>query len=435
MNVRIAVLVAATAAVSFGTAARAQTAEALATFVIPAALLDSGPLPGAGIDDATARQSVGHVNVFSDGELCAVAVVDPAGDGDLVVGLGGDAQPPSCSKEGALVIWQTDLLPGEAMAQRFRYQAGATMTVTSLAPLIPEASPPPGTQAATIVIPGALVTSPIPDRGGPTWARFVGAVEILADGELCITADILLQDETDFPVAIGGPYQPEACSRDGALISFRADRGSQPDIDLDTRFTLTPGATYVLDSFAPLPPQLGSPAQLAAGEAFATVVIPREALDRVIESAAGGRSGVSRGELLKTVTIYANGQRCGTIDTVARQPRDAAGNPAFELGGAAQPDACRTPGALITFREAAYPRTDMGTMFFVERGATLVFDNFSGGGSPPGSGSPQAPNLGTGNAGNSVAAWVSAWLFAAAILLALVSAGMFWMSRQLRGER
>lgn len=70
-----------------------------------------------------------------------------------------------------------------------------------------------------------------------------------------------------------------------------------------------------------------------------TFVIPRESLFR----------GRPTQVVHTTMTAYANGQKCETVDFDNQEAKDAEGNVRLHLGSAGQPKECSTPGATVTF--------------------------------------------------------------------------------------
>lgn len=59
-------------------------------------------------------------------------------------------------------------------------------------------------------------------------------------------------------------------------------------------------------------------------------------------------------DALGTLTIYADGELCGTLDLSALELRDPSGAAEFVLGGISQPEACRTAGATVCIASAKF---------------------------------------------------------------------------------
>lgn len=276
--------------------------------------------------------------------------------------------------------------------------------------------------AATVVIPVEMLGSPIPGREGVAWDRAVPWVGVYADGEFCIGAQTFGARD-DFVLQLGGPEQPAACGTAGSVLTFTrlnlAD--DKPDLEFELRYQLELGGTFVLDSFAPLPPPLGSAGPIPTD--FATVVYPADQFADQVAASEGADRGV---------IVLANGRRCGTIDFSTAQERDASGNAVLTLGGEGQPAACRTPGAIVTFRQTARPDEDLVGSFFLEAGSMLVFENIMP--APPDTGDhpaldPPAPPAAGGGAETATSA-SSTRLVIGGLLLALVAGSAFWLVRR-----
>jgi hypothetical protein len=96
-----------------------------------------------------------------------------------------------------------------------------------------------------------------------------GRLTILADGVECGTLHFQADDGVDLPpqavvgtFVLGLPTQPDACSREGATISFVNGYPSE----LVTTASLERGATIRILNLAPFPPSTGDPASVGPGQ-------------------------------------------------------------------------------------------------------------------------------------------------------------------------
>ena len=107
-----------------------------------------------------------------------------------------------------------------------------------------------------------------------------------------------------------------------------------------------------------------------------------------LASHPSGQDGLSFGQLLGSITAFADFQRCATESTDPE--RTGGADVVLHLGAPGQPPECSRPGALITFADGA------GAEFFVTMtlvpGTTRLLDNFAG--QPPGT-PPRSINLRT----------------------------------------
>lgn len=133
----------------------------------------------------------------------------------------------------------------------------------------------------------------IPDRGTPEHAIdrvVIGVLTAFADGQSCASVDISRGTEV---LRLGLSGQPEACGRDGALVTFARGDGKP----LFVSFTLTRGATVELTNLAVQPPRSGS--ALTPGE----VLPPKSGHGAVSAGARGDRWSIPLAGFLGLVAV------------------------------------------------------------------------------------------------------------------------------------
>lgn len=139
--------------------------------------------------------------------------------------------------------------------------------------LIPARSGAQTPEAFEVVLPAHALDLDIPGAGGRDLRETVGAITAYADEEPCMSVD-LEGTEGDVVVSLGGDDQPEACSREGAFVTFQNGQGYW----LAAGFTLEPGARVTLENFAPVPPGAPppgpSPTAAPAGPASGAITPP-----------------------------------------------------------------------------------------------------------------------------------------------------------------
>ncbi|MGE5596092.1 MAG: hypothetical protein ACM3S1_08670 [Hyphomicrobiales bacterium] len=152
----------------------------------------------------------------------------------------------------AVLLAGTLGLPGVALAA-----AGAEMTVVL----------PKETLNASVNLPERPTVK--------TLGEAVGSVMVLVDGTECLTLNLAPtashgQASEDVRGTLGADGQPEACSKDGAGVTFRDAAGRT----LFEKATFEPGGTIVLSNLAPEPPSDGPsenpPGPPAAGSGMAS---------------------------------------------------------------------------------------------------------------------------------------------------------------------
>jgi hypothetical protein len=86
-----------------------------------------------------------------------------------------------------------------------------------------------------------------------------GRIAVLVSGVECAGASTVQEEASGTTISLGSADQDQSCAQPGARITFVV--GSGKTLFAETVFS--PGGTFVLDNFAPLPPQDG----LSANEA------------------------------------------------------------------------------------------------------------------------------------------------------------------------
>jgi hypothetical protein len=281
-------------------------------------------------------------------------------------------------------------------------------------------------EAGTIVsIPGGYLDSPEnPGRPtGETGAQARGRVDVLADGELCGSIDLSVRPPGDLPdyrLALGAAGQPEACSRKGAELTFTDARGY---VLFDNRVLGDESATegvITLSSLAAAPTR-------SSDDNRTMVMMPYDIVDRAPNAPS---SLETIGEMLGSLDVYANGELCGALPLTDPGRRDQWGNASFELGTAAQPTACGTPGATLSF--AAGPARPFHFTQTLRPGKVHVVSNIALGPTGTGAGpttvpAPGPPAAGTGQRPGATNANMR---FALVALAAAVASGGLLLARR-----
>lgn len=209
---------------------------------VPKMLLDMPPPLSDQDEHSSVGQLLDHLRVFADGQECGtLSLVDPAvidRDGNPLFELGVAGQHPYCSTTMALVTLVDR--HGRTLDEVWTIDPETTAVVDNLAPQ------PPHGPATSVIIPVFLA------HYEGTAERFDHIV-VLAEGQVCGNLSLVEPKELDqqgnLVFRLGGPAQPAACNREGALISFRDPAGKA----LLATFTLRQGEIYVLRNFAPPP--------------------------------------------------------------------------------------------------------------------------------------------------------------------------------------
>jgi hypothetical protein len=108
------------------------------------------------------------------------------------------------------------------------------------------------TDVFEVVIPADVLNLPIPDAGR-TLGGAILSITAYADGQKCVSVDTS-NPEADLVLQLGGIDQPEACSTNGAVVTFVDGFCYQ----LVTQMELQLGTQMTLDNMAPMPPDTGS---------------------------------------------------------------------------------------------------------------------------------------------------------------------------------
>jgi hypothetical protein len=219
---------------------------------------------------------------------------------------------------------------------------------------------------------GIALDLEIPDSGGRTTRDVIGTLTAFADGERCTSLD-LIGGTGDEVLELGLPGQPDACSRNGAAVTFWDSRGR----------TLNESMTLVL----------GTQKQLASFS------IPPPTFDVVVPATAGAEPLPNlNGRMLRTaispLTAYVDGEECLTFDI--SEPEEVIAS----LGQQGQSPPCfADEGSIVTFRNAQGQW--LNAWFTFERGTQVTLSNFAptppcSPGSCPTPGPSQTPTASTG---------------------------------------
>jgi hypothetical protein len=100
-----------------------------------------------------------------------------------------------------------------------------------------------------VQLPAHVLDLPIPDSGRDLRSA-IGSITAFADGEQCTEPVEIGNAEDEVILYLGLDGQPSVCSREGAIVTFKEERGFW----LDAWFVLEPDTRVVLDNFAPSPP-------------------------------------------------------------------------------------------------------------------------------------------------------------------------------------
>lgn len=194
-----------------------------------------------------------------------------------------------------------------------------------------------------LTLPATALNAPL---GSTITREALGEIAVYADGQLC-TIENLTASAVDVVVELGLPGHPAACGTAGSTLSFLNGSHSQ------LQANLTLGTDSVLSDFTPLAP----------GSGATILVVPQSAL------ATSNEHG-TMGGWLETLTARAGDAVCTSVD-VSRASRDAV----LPVGLPGQPQACATPGTVITIVDGR--GFILAEQFQVEPGTKTILSNLA----------------------------------------------------------
>jgi hypothetical protein len=204
----------------------------------------------------------GYLQVYADGELCGeLSFTDPAartpGSGaEFELGL--DGQPEACGRDGARITFFDGNGVGLGSGTEFTLQPGATVAIDWIRVGRVRIEPVPSSDGRTLLTVDPELRTGVAQRNSPY-------LDVYADRELCgrfnfVEAEEVLPDESA-AFELGTGEQPEACGRDGAVISLINALGTS----LSAVYRLDIGWQIPVQNFTIPPPHTGDDAPPAPG--------------------------------------------------------------------------------------------------------------------------------------------------------------------------
>lgn len=201
----------------------------------------------------------GHLNVQVDGVQCgrwSMGEANRLPEGGSEFELGLDDQPEECRREGGTIRFLDGNFTG--LSNNLTLQRGATLTLGWLQAGAIRIEPEPTPDGRTLL-------TVDPELRNGVAARTSPYLDVYADRELCgrfnfVEADEVLSGETA-AFELARDDQPEACGRDGAVISLVNAHGQH----LSAAYRLDVGWQIPIQNFTIPPPHTGGNGEPAPG--------------------------------------------------------------------------------------------------------------------------------------------------------------------------
>ena len=198
-----------------------------------------------------------------------------------------------------------------------------------------------------VFIPAHILDLTIPSSDGVSIREAVKTLTVYADGERCTSVDLATaQGDAVLPLGLEG--QPDACSRDEAVVTFIDGDGRQ----LNATMELQLGTREALSSFATAAPTFD-------------IVVPANVGAEPVPNLNGDTIRAS----ISPLTAYVDGVECLTFDI--SDPVEVV----VSFGIYPQPPACFNDGGIVTLKNAQ--GFWLSTWFTLERSSEVILDNLA----------------------------------------------------------